>query len=145
MSIEKTISDLTAAVTALTAAINAKSGAVMGAGTATVTQAPAPAQTGAAIGQQAVHQFQAPAAQMPAPPSFAAPAPAPVVQQAPAVPFTDNQGLIAYVMDAYKSMGPTKGAGIQGVLTSIGVANINDVKPEQYGTLFAGVEALKRG
>ena len=143
MSIEKTISDLTAAVTALTAAINAKSGAVMGAGTATVPQAPAPAQTGAAIGQQAVHQFQAPAAQMPAPPSFAAPASAPVAQQAPAVPFSDGQGLIAYVMDAYKSMGPTKGAQIQQVLGGIGVANINDVKPEQYAALFAGVEALK--
>ena len=140
MSIEKTISDLTAAVTALTAAINAKSGAVMGAGTATVPQAPAPV---APVAQAPV--FQAPAAQMPAPPSFAAPAPAPVVQQAPAVPFSDGQGLIAYVMDAYKAMGPTKGAGIQGVLTSIGVANINDVKPEQYGTLYAGVEALKRG
>jgi hypothetical protein len=89
--------------------------------------------------------FQAPAAQMPAPPSFTAPAHAPVAQQAPAVPFSDGQGLIAYVMDAYKSMGPTKGAGIQGVLTSIGVANINDVKPEQYATLYAGVEALKRG
>jgi len=137
MSIEKTISDLTAAVTALTAAINAKSGAVMGAGTATVPQAPAPVA--------AAPQFTAPApaAQMPAPPSFAAPAP--VVQQASAVPFSDGQGLIAYVMDAYKSMGPTKGAGIQGVLTSIGVANINDVKPEQYGTLYQGVEALKKG
>lgn len=140
MSIEKTISDLTAAVTALTAAINAKSGAVMGAGTATVPQAPAPVapQTAAAPAPA----YAAPM-QMPAPPSFAAPAP--VVQQAPAVPFSDGQGLIAYVMDAYKSMGPTKGAGIQGVLTSIGVANINDVKPEQYGTLYAGVEALKRG
>ena len=135
MSIEKTISDLTAAVTALTAAINAKSGAVVGAGTATVPQAPAPV---APVAQAPV--FQAPAAQMPAPPSFAAPAPVPA-----GAPFSDGQGLIAYVMDAYKSMGPTKGAGIQGVLTSIGVANINDVKPEQYGTLYAGVEALKRG
>lgn len=141
MSIEKTISDLTAAVTALTAAINAKSGAVVGAGTVTVPQTPAPAP--APVAQAPV--FQAPAAQMPAPPSFAAPAPAPVVPQAPAVPFSDGQGLISYVMDAYKSMGPTKGAGIQGVLTSIGVANINDVKPEQYATLYAGVEALKRG
>jgi len=140
MSIEKTISDLTAAVTALTAAINAKSGAVVGAGTATVPQAPAPV---APVAQVPV--FQAPAAQMPAPPSFAGLAPAPMVQQAAPLPFSDGQGLIAYVMDAYKSMGPTKGAGIQGVLTSIGVANINDVKPEQYGTLFAGVEALKRG
>ena len=132
MSIENQIAALTAAVVELTAALRANQ-----TGTATVPQTPAPAPAPV---------FQAPAAPaMPAPPSFAAPAHAPVAQQAPAVPFSDGQGLIAYVMDAYKSMGPTKGAGIQGVLTSIGVANINDVKPEQYGTLYAGVEALKRG
>ena len=131
MSIEQNLAALTAAVVELTAALRANQ-----TGTATVPQTPAPV---APVAQAPV--FQAPAAQMPAPPSFAAP----VVQQASAVPFSDGQGLIAYVMDAYKSMGPTKGAGIQGVLTSIGVANINDVKPEQYGTLYAGVEALKRG
>ena len=136
MSIENHLAALTAAVVELTAALRANQ-----TGTATVPQAPAPAP--APVAQAPV--FQAPAAQMPAPPIFAAPAPAPVVQQSVIVPFSDGQGLIAYVMDAYKSMGPTKGAGIQGVLTSIGVANINDVKPEQYGTLFAGVEALKRG
>ena len=132
MSIEKTISDLTAAVTALTAALNQRAGAT------TVPQAPAPVA--------AAPQFTAPAPAptMPALPTFAA-APAPAAPVAQAAPFADGQGLIAYVMDAYKSMGPTKGAGIQGVLTSIGVANINDVKPEQYGTLYAGVEALKRG
>ena len=132
MSIEQNLAALTAAIAELTAALRANQ-----TGTATVPQTPAPAPA------PQPQMFQAPAAQMPAPPSFAAPAP--VVQQAPAVPFSDGQGLIAYVMDAYKAMGPTKGAGIQGVLTSIGVANINDVKPEQYGTLFAGVEALKRG
>ena len=131
MSIENQIAALTAAVVELTAALRANQ-----TGTATVPQTLAPAP--APVAQAPV--FQAPAAQMPAPPSFAAPAPAPA-----GAPFSDGQGLIAYVMDAYKSMGPTKGAGIQGVLTSIGVANINDVKPEQYGTLFAGVEALKRG
>ena len=135
MSIEQNLAALTAAVVELTAALRANQ-----TGTATVPQTPAPV---APVAQAPV--FQAPAAQMPAPPSFTAPAHAPVAQQAPAVPFSDGQGLIAYVMDAYKSMGPTKGAGIQGVLTSIGVANINDVKPEQYGTLYAGVEALKRG
>lgn len=134
MSIEQNLAALTAAIVELTAALRANQ-----TGTATVPQTPAPAPA------PQPQMFQAPAAQMPAPPSFTAPAPASVVQQAPAVPFSDGQGLIAYVMDAYKSMGPTKGAGIQGVLTSIGVANINDVKPEQYGTLFAGVEALKRG
>lgn len=136
MSIENHLAALTAAVVELTAALKAGN-----TGTATVPQTPAPAP--APVYQAPVAQmFAPPAPQMPAPPSFAAPAP--VAPQAPAVPFSDGQGLIAYVMDAYKSMGPTKGAGIQGVLTSIGVANINDVKPEQYATLYAGVEALKR-
>ena len=72
----------------------------------------------------------------------AAPAAVAPVQGAP---FTDGAGLIAYVMGAYKEMGPTKGALIQGVLTQMGYQNINDVKPEHYGSLFQGVEALKRG
>ena len=137
MSIEKTISDLTAAVTALTAAINAGGATTVPQAAVTVTTAAPPIAANFA-------PSVAPA--MPAPPTFAPPAfTAPAAPVAPSAPFSDGQGLIAYVMDAYKSMGPTKGAGIQGVLTSIGVANINDVKPEQYGTLFAGVEALKRG
>jgi hypothetical protein len=83
---------------------------------------------------------------MPAPPvfSFAPPAGSPAAA-APAVPFTDAKGLLNYVMESYKLMGPAKGAGIQGVLSSIGVANINDVQPAQYAALFAGVEALKKG
>ena len=133
MSIEKTISDLTTAVNALTAALNQRAGA------STVPQAAAP------VVQQfaAPQQQQAPAAQMPTLPTFAAaPAPAAAVQGAP---FTDGAGLIAYVMAAYKEMGPTKGAQIQGVLTGLGYQNINDVKPDHYGSLYQGVEALKRG
>jgi hypothetical protein len=77
---------------------------------------------------------------MPAPPSFAPVAPAP----APAgAPFSDPKGLIDYVMSSYKALGPQKGAQIQTVLTGLGYGNINDVKPEHYGVLFAGVEALK--
>ena len=140
MSIEVTIAALTAAVTELTAALRASAPT---AGAVNVPQTTAPV---APVMQAPVTpQFAAPAApqmQMPAPPSFAAPVSVPTSQQAP---FADGQGLIAYVMEAYKSMGPTKGAGIQGVLTSIGVQNINDVKPEQYGAVFNGVEALKRG
>jgi len=83
---------------------------------------------------------------MPTLPTFAA---APAQQQAvvsqPNAPFTDGAGLIQYVMGAYKEMGATKGAGIQGVLTQLGYQNINDVKPEHYGALYQGVEALKRG
>ena len=137
MSIEVTIAALTAAVTELTAALRASAPT---AGAVNVPQTTVPV---APVFQAPVtQQFQAPAAQMPAPPSFAPPVSVPT---SPAAPFADGQGLIAYVMEAYKSMGPTKGAGIQGVLTSIGVANINDVKPEQYGAVFNGVEALKRG
>ena len=131
MTIEKTLSELTAAVTALTAAV------VQRAGAPTVPQAQAPAPVAAP------QQQQAPAAQMPTLPTFAAaPTPAAAVQGAP---FTDGAGLIAYVMAAYKEMGPTKGAQIQGVLTGLGYQNINDVKPEHYGSLYQGVEALKRG
>ena len=134
MSIEKTISDLTAAVTALTAALNQRAGAT------TVPQPVAvnPQAAMAAAAAMAPQIVQ----QMPTLPTFAAPAPAAPVAQA--APFADGQGLIAYVMGAYKEMGPTKGAQIQGVLTTLGYANINDVKPEHYGSLFQGVEALKR-
>lgn len=134
MSIEQKISELTAAVTALTAALNQRAGAP------TVPQATAP------VAQQiAAPQQQAPAAQMPALPSFAtAPTPA-AAAPVQGAPFTDGPGLIQYVMGAYKEMGPTKGAQIQGVLTQLGYNNINDVKPEHYGSLFQGVEALKRG
>ena len=131
MSIEKTISDLTTAVNALTAAL------VQRAGVPTVPQAAAP-------GAQQFAPAVAPApTAMPTLPTFAA-APA-AVAPVQGAPFTDGQGLIQYVMGAYKEMGPTKGALIQGVLTGLGYQNINDVKPEHYGALFQGVEALKRG
>jgi hypothetical protein len=73
---------------------------------------------------------------------MAAPVAAPVAVAAGA-PFTDGKGLIDYVMSAYKALGAAKGANIQGVLTGMGYQNINDVKPEHYAALFAGVEALK--
>lgn len=138
MSIEKTISDLTTAINALTAALNQRVG---GAGAPIVQQA-----TGAVMGGTSLGNMPAAQAQMPTLPTFAA---ALAQQQAvvnqPNAPFTDGAGLIAYVMGAYKEMGPTKGALIQGVLTQMGYQNINDVKPEHYGSLYQGVEALKRG
>jgi len=134
MSIEQKISELTAAVTALTAALNQRAGAPI------VPQAAAPVTQ-----QFAPQTAAAPAPTMPTLPNFGlqaqAPAPAAAVQGAP---FSDGQGLIQYVMGAYKDMGPTKGALIQGVLTTLGYQNINDVKPEHYGSLYQGVEALKR-
>jgi len=85
----------------------------------------------------------APAPAMPAPPIFAPAAPAPVAAPSAAAPFTDGKGLIDYVMAAYRTMGPQKGAQIQNVLTGLGYQNINDIKPADYAALYAGVEALK--
>ena len=60
------------------------------------------------------------APQMPAPPTFAPAAPAaPVAAPSAAAPFTDGKGLIDYVMAAYRTMGPQKGAQIQTVLTGL--------------------------
>ncbi len=135
MSLENQLAALTAAVIELTNAINGKSGAT------TVPQAAAP------VAQQFAAPVAVPAPAMPAPPAFA-PQPtfaAPTAQAVAGAPFSDGPGLIQYVMGAYKDMGPTKGAQIQGVLTGLGYQNINDVKPEHYGALFQGVETLKRG
>src|SRR5574343_324452 len=75
---------------------------------------------------------------MPPPPVFTSAPAAPA-----AVPFTDSASLVAYVMGVYRQIGPTKGAGSQDVLTSVGAVNLTDVKPEQYAAFYAGIEALK--
>lgn len=131
MSLETKIEALTAAVNQLIA--------VMSAGSASVPQ-PAPV-----VQVQPVAAPVAVAPTMPAPPTFAPPVAAPVAPApvAAAAPFSTPQELMQYVMGAYQSMGPTKGAHIQGILTSLGHSNINDVKPEQYGQLYAAVEQLK--
>jgi hypothetical protein len=141
MSLESKIEALTAAVIALTAKLESNN-------VAPVAQVAQAVPTVAAIHVAPVAAPVVAAApviataspsNMPAPPTFmAAPAPAPV-----GAPFSDPKGLITYVMSAYTALGPQKGAMIQGVLTSLGYQNINDVKPEHYGQLFAGVEALK--
>ena len=89
------------------------------------------------------------------------PAPAPVVEAAPVMPaaptfeplveapagvkapFTDGKGLIEYVMSAYKEMGAEKGAKIQGVLTELGLQNVNELRPTEYDAFYTKVEALK--
>jgi hypothetical protein len=142
MSIEQKIEALTAAVVALTAKLESSNVAAP----APVAPTPAPVVQAAPVAQYAtpgggpVPAPVAAAPAMPAPPSFVAPQPVAAVAGAP---FTDGKGLIDYVMGAYKALGPQKGAMIQGVLTGLGYQNINDVKPEHYGQLFAGVEALK--
>ena len=132
MSLENKIEALTAAVIALTAKLESSNVAPA----APVAPVPAPVVQAAPVAAPVVA-----AAAMPAPPAFVAPVPvaAPVAAGAP---FSDPKGLIDYVMDSYKKLG-TKGQLIQGVLTQLGYQNINDVKPEHYAALFAGVEALK--
>lgn len=136
MSLEQKIDALTAAVVALTAKLESSNVAAP----APVAPTPAPVVQAAPITVSAVDTPVAAAPAMPAPPVFTAPVVAPVASGAP---FSDGKGLIDYVMGAYKALGPQKGAMIQGVLTGMGYQNINDVKPEHYGQLFAGVEALK--
>jgi pyruvate dehydrogenase E2 component (dihydrolipoamide acetyltransferase) len=139
MSLESKIEALTAAVVALTAKLESNNVAPA----APVVQAPAPVAAPAPVvtPEPALAPVAPAAPVMPAAPSFQPAAP---VAAAPAgAPFSDPKGLIDYVMGAYKTLGATKGAQIQGVLTGLGYANINDVKPEHYGALHAGVEALK--
>jgi len=140
MSLENKIEALTAAVVALTAKLESSNVAPA----APVAPTPAPVVQAAPV-HVSVVDTPAPVAAapaMPAPPAFVAPAP--VAAPAPTgAPFSDGKGLIDYVMSAYKALGPQKGAQIQGVLTGMGYQNINDVKLEHYGQLFAGVEALK--
>lgn len=85
------------------------------------------------------------AAQMPPPPVFTqlAPAPAQAGPTAVAAPFSDPKGLLAYVIASYNALGAQKGAGIQQVLVANGYQNINDVQPDHYAALYAGIEALK--
>jgi hypothetical protein len=150
MSLEQKIDVLTAAVTALTAEMQSRHSMIAQlqssnvAAPVPVAPTPAPVVQAAPVPMHVViptTDVPAPVAvAMPAPPVFVAPvaAPAPI-----GAPFTDGKGLIDYVMSAYKALGPQKGAQIQNVLTGMGYQNINDVKPEHYGQLFAGVEALK--
>ena len=139
MSLEAKIELLTEAVTRLIDALNTQQTTIV----APSAPAPQPQQVKevsvvAAPVQEVVQVQAAPA--MPAPPVFAAPV---VEAQPTGAPFTDGKGLIDYVMSAYKAMGAEKGARIQNVLVSLGYQNINDVKPEHYGALFQGIEALK--
>ena len=135
MSLEQKIDDLTHAITTLIGVLAQKPETVKPVPTpvaAPIVAAPTPVVTPPA-------PVPAPAPVMPPPPTFAAPAPAPTA----ALPFSDTKSLIGWVMGVYQALGPAKGAQIQQVLVGLGCANINDVKPEQYAALYAGVEALK--
>lgn len=149
MSLEAKIEALTVAVTKLIAAIEGTGTTSVAqpiAAVQTVTQPSAPPvepQMPVVVQNVAANVSLSPAM----PPAPAIPQmvamPAELVTPAPIkVPFTDGQGMIAWVMAKYQALGPQKGASIQNVLTSMGVLNINDVKPEQYEQFYVEVEKL---
>lgn len=158
MSIESILLDLTSAINGLTKAI--ESSRVV---PDVDVEADATAKT--RTRKAKADKVEAPVVEvapveMPPAPVFEAPAPTPVVEAAapvvtpaapavtpaaPAVtvPFNDSTGLMEYVMTSYQSLGPEKGASIQGVLIELGVQNVNAVRPDQYEQFYRGVEALK--
>lgn len=150
MSIEQKIDALTAAIAQLATAIAARPAVV-----AQPVEAPAtktaqlddltervikPAVTQLATAMEADGFKPTPPA-MPPLPAFVAP----VEPPKPAAPFADPKGMIEYVTNAYKAMGPQRGALIQNVITACGVQNINEITPDKYGTLYQGIEALRNG
>ena len=77
-------------------------------------------------------------------PVVAAPvAPVVVSPSSPAV-FSSKEEMTQFVINSYRALGAEKGAMIQGVLTAMGYANINDVDPVRWGELKAGIEALAK-
>lgn len=100
-------------------------------------QAPTPAPTSAPEPEPTPAPVAAPV--MPPPPTFEA-KPAEPVSDAP---FKNSKELVDYVMAVYKEMGP-RGQKIQEVLIGLGHKNINDFRPEQYGAVYAAIEAIRK-
>ena len=76
-------------------------------------------------------------------PVFVPPA-APVFAPPPAavaVPFTDVQGAVNWVVSRYQALGP-RGGEIQNVLAAMGLSSITAVQPAQFAELFQRVSAL---
>lgn len=142
--LEVKIEQLTTAVIELTKVMQSQAGTPLAPVAPVVAEVPTPpvAAPAAPVANVEVSATPTPAPATPVVPEI--PAPPAVATQAPAgAPFNDVSGMIQYVMGAYKALGPQKGAEIQAVLTGLGYQNINEVKPEHFGALFAGIEALK--
>ena len=130
MSIDQAVIALITALNANTEAVN-KLLAAQG--------QPAQPATAAQVFQQATPVANA----MPAAPNFMTMAQPAAQVAAPVAPFTTPQQMFEYTGAAYQSMGAEKGGKIQTILTGLGIGNLNDVKPEQYGVFWQQVEALK--
>ena len=129
--LETKIEELTKAVIALTELIGK-----IEAGKTVVESAPVIVEAPVEVAKEIVAAIDKTV--MPAAPTFE-----PVVEAAGKAPFTDGKGLIDYVMTAYKEMGAEKGAKIQGVLTEMGLQNVNELRPTEYDAFYTKVEALK--
>lgn len=93
-----------------------------------------------------VDHIPAPAPTMPPPPTFSAP-PAMIQPSTPSptnAPFTDIAGLIKYATDKYYALGANANK-IGDIITSMGCQNINDIRPEQFGTFYSQVELIQKG
>ena len=134
MSLEQLIADNTAALKQLTEVLRNADQPVTTA-TAPVESAPA------APVEPATPATPPPVAEAPAP-QVTAPTPAPAAPVEATAPFTDHQGLMAYIMGKYQSLGAEKGAQIQQILATLGFNNINDVTADKYGELHSQVEAI---
>lgn len=151
MSLEAKIEALTVAVEKLIAVLTETSQAPLPVTLTSVAAQPTPTPVAPSPVAPVATPVAAPVvpitAAMPAVPDFttaatATVAPAPVAP-AVAVPFSDQNGLVQYVMNAYRALGPQKGSQIQQVMAGLGYNNINDIKPEAYAALVKGIEALK--
>lgn len=101
--------------------------------------APAPVEAKSMFAPQVVGETLVGTPSMPPLPTFVAP----VEPPKPGAPFSDPKGMIQYVTESYKALGPVKGAKIQDIITALGHHNINDIRPDQYASLYASMEALK--
>lgn len=140
MSLEIAVQNLTAEIISLRQLLQSQSGNAVQAQPAPVATVPAftpPVAT-------PVAQFAPPAAAPVFTPPAAVAAPAVVAAPAPgACPIVDQKTLVEYVMDAYKTLGPQRGAAIQGVLNNCQVQSINECRPEHYAYIHQCVEQLK--
>lgn len=142
MSFDNAIASLISALNANTEALRAHA-AQLG---QPVVHQPAQAAAPTQAFPQPAAAAPAQASAMPAPPSFMAAAPAAAPAQQPAAaPFSTPQDMFNYTAASYQALGAEKGGRIQTILQGLGIGNLNDLKPEQYGQFYQQVEALKAG
>ena len=71
----------------------------------------------------------------------AAPVAAPVADSS--VPFNSPETLVQYVMTQYQAMSVTAQGLFPQLLTHFGIAQVSELKPENYEVFYQSVEALK--